>query len=127
MLRLWRESCAFRGCLVSLAAVLLLAGGSWLYLDWKMQRDLETTVARLERKGCPMSAAALAPGPVSDDENAAVLYQQVFRVDFEDPRSTESVFEQSGGAIDGLSALARAVEHQRPHLDHLMGPASVRG
>ncbi len=77
--------------------MLLVTGASWLYLDWKTSQQVETTVQRLKREGYSLSAAELAPGPVPDDENAAVLYQQVFRVNFDDPRGSDSIWELHGG------------------------------
>jgi len=94
---LWRRSCAFRGCVIALAATVLVLVGPRLYLDWRTQRDMEAAFERIERGGYPRSPAELAPGPVPDDDNAAVLYQQVFRVEFDGVRSHTPFFETMPG------------------------------
>jgi hypothetical protein len=56
--------------------------GLWHCYDAKWGRELEARLAALQAQGIPLSIADAAPGPVPDDENAAVLYQTVFRVSF---------------------------------------------
>jgi hypothetical protein len=97
-MNLWRSSRTFRGCTITLAILLLVFAAPWLYLDWRMKRDVEETFARLEAAGYPMSLNELAPGPVPDDQNAAVLYQQVFRVDFETGENDNAFSKITGSA-----------------------------
>ncbi len=59
-----------------------LPAGLWFYRDYTLGKRLEAELAALKAAGMPVSLAEAAPKPVPDDENAAVLYQQVFRVDF---------------------------------------------
>ncbi|MFQ5811102.1 MAG: hypothetical protein ACE5JM_15900, partial [Armatimonadota bacterium] len=47
---------------------------------WDAQ--LQAELAALRQQGVPMTIGEVAPGPVPDAENAAVLYQRVFQVEF---------------------------------------------
>lgn len=115
MLRLWRESCAFRGCVVALAVILLVIVAPWLYLDWRTQRDMEAAFERLAQSGYPTSLADLAPGPVPDEQNAAALYQKVFRLDFDNPGYSDDLLSSTPGAQAVYDYLSGDV-----------GPATVR-
>lgn len=114
---LWRRSRVFRALAIALAVIVLAFVAPWLYLDWRMARDVEDTFARLERAGRPMSLTELAPKPVPDSENAAVLYQEVFRVDFETGESSSLLSNASGvGAVDDYSTGAIGPAAARPVL-----------
>ncbi len=78
------RSCWVKAITVVLLAVLLLAG-VWLYFDIKYQRMIDVELARIRAEGWPTTLAEGAPKPVSDEQNAAVLYQQVFQIDFDAP------------------------------------------
>ncbi len=62
--------------------LLVLPAGLWFYRDYTLGHRLEAELDELKGAGMPVSMPEAAPKPVPDDENAAVLYQQVFRVDF---------------------------------------------
>ena len=78
------RSCWVKAIAIVLLAVLLLAG-VWLYFDIKYQRMIDAELARIRAEGWPVTAAECAPEPVPDEQNAAVLYQQLFQVDFDAP------------------------------------------
>ncbi len=65
---------------VAAAAVVVLALGTagWAQpnMDWGAQ--LAAELAALKAQGVPLTLAEAAPKPVPDDQNAAILYQQVF-------------------------------------------------
>ena len=62
--------------------VLVLPVALWFYRDYTLGKELEGRLAALKAQGMPLSLAEAAPKPVANEENAAVLYQQVFQVDF---------------------------------------------
>ena len=68
---------------VIILLVLVLPPAAWFYRDYALGKRLEAELAALQAQGMPVSLAEAAPKPVPDDQNAAVLYQQVFRVDFQ--------------------------------------------
>jgi hypothetical protein len=64
------------------AALALALFLSWGYLNLKWSRELDRRLRALRAAGQPMQAGEVACGPVPEAQNAAVLYQQVFRVSF---------------------------------------------
>ncbi|MEA3403050.1 MAG: hypothetical protein U9R79_17545 [Armatimonadota bacterium] len=95
--RAWHRSCALRGAVYLLLAVIILGGVPWAYAYWRTERELAAELERIEQSGDPMTLAEMAPQPVPDDQNAAVLYQQVFRVDLRpDAEDRESVLAATG-------------------------------
>ena len=68
---------------VIILLVLVLPPAAWFYRDYALGKRLQAELAALQARGMPVSLAEAAPKPVPDDQNAAVLYQQVFRVDFQ--------------------------------------------
>jgi len=71
--------------LVGLGLLVVILFGLWLYFDAKYQHMIDVELARIRAEGWPVTAAECAPEPVPDKQNAAVLYQQVFQVDFDAP------------------------------------------
>ena len=71
--------------LVGLGLLVVILFGLWLYFDIKYQHMIDAELARIRAEGWPVTAAECAPEPVPDKQNAAVLYQQVFQVDFDAP------------------------------------------
>ncbi len=78
------RSCWVKAIAIVLLAVVLLAG-IWLYFNIKYQRMIDAELARIRAEGWPVTAAECAPEPVPNEQNAAVLYQQVFQIDFDAP------------------------------------------
>ncbi len=62
--------------------VFILPPALWVYRDVTTARQLEAELAALRAQGMPVTMVEAAPQPVPDDQNAAVLYQQVFQVQF---------------------------------------------
>ncbi len=56
--------------------------GLYFWRDYTLGRRLEAELSALRASGAPLTWEEAAPKPVPDDQNAAVLYQQVFHVDF---------------------------------------------
>ncbi len=75
-----------RAIALFLAAMLLLSVAGWIYYDVKFGRELKAELAALRAQGMPLTLAEAAPQPVPDDQNAAVLYQKVFDVQFREQR-----------------------------------------
>jgi hypothetical protein len=61
-------------CLVSLVAVGLIVNG---ILAWRADSQLQAKVTEIRAAGDPASIAELAPEPVPDDENAAVILERI--------------------------------------------------
>jgi len=78
--------------------VFVLPPALWVYRDVTTARQLEAELAALRAQGMPVTMVEAAPKPVPDDQNAAVLYQQVFQVQF-GPGSSYA----SGRSIGGLT------------------------
>ena len=70
---------------IGFGLILILLFGLWLYFDIKYQHMIDVELARIRAEGWPVTAAECAPEPVLDAQNAAVLYQQVFQIDFDAP------------------------------------------
>lgn len=67
---------------LGIVALLALLAILWAYFNVKLGRQLDANLAALRGEGMPVTMVEAAPRPVPEQENAAVLYQQVFRVDF---------------------------------------------
>ncbi|MGC9319987.1 MAG: hypothetical protein ACP5KN_18290 [Armatimonadota bacterium] len=80
--RAWRQSCALRGTVYALVAVALLVVAPWWYLVHRSRAMLQEELQRIEDAGEPVTLAEAAPEPVPPDQNAALLYEQVFNVSF---------------------------------------------
>ncbi|MCK4323670.1 MAG: hypothetical protein KAW89_04015 [Armatimonadetes bacterium] len=92
--------------------VFILPPALWVYRDVTTARQLEAKLAALRAQGMPVTMTEAAPKPVPDDQNAAVLYQQVFQVQF-GPRGTSS----PGRSIGNLTAAEEEI------LSRYLGPA----
>ena len=68
-----------------LLVLFVLLAIPWTYFNIKWGRELEAKLAALKAEGMPLTFAEAAPQPVPDDQNAAVVYQEVFRVHFHYP------------------------------------------
>ncbi len=60
--------------------VFVLAAIPWTCLNIKWGRRLQRELAALKADGMPVSPQDLIPKPIPDADNAAVVYQQVFRI-----------------------------------------------
>ncbi len=65
-----------------LLVLFVLVAIPWTYFNIKWGRELEAELAALKAQGMPLTMVEAAPKPVPDDQNAAVVYQEVFRVHF---------------------------------------------
>ena len=61
-------------CLVGLVAVGLIVNG---ILAWRANSQLQARVTEIRAAGEPASIAELAPAPVPDNENAAVILERI--------------------------------------------------
>ncbi len=80
--------------------VFVLPPSLWVYRDVTTARQLEAKLAALRAQGMPVTMVEAAPQPVPDDQNAAVLYQQVFQVQF-GPGSSYGSGRSIGGGLTG--------------------------
>jgi len=67
------------------AIILFVLGtpiGIWWYYDAKWGRQLDKELAALRAQEAPLTIIEAVPAPPPDDENAAVLYQEIFQVRF---------------------------------------------
>ncbi len=64
--------------------VIVVVGGiPWTYFNIKYSREIARELTRLREAGEPLSITEMIPEPVPDDQNAAMLYQEVFQVSFD--------------------------------------------
>lgn len=80
--------------------VFVLPPALWVYRDVTTARQLEAKLAALRAQGMPVTMIEAAPEPVPDDQNAAILYQQVFQVQF-GPVSSYGSGRSIGGGLTG--------------------------
>lgn len=67
--------------------------GLYFWRDYTLGRRLEAELSALRASGAPLTWEEAAPKPVPDDQNAAVLYQQVFHATFS-PAHSNRVFPE---------------------------------
>ncbi len=89
---------AARRIAVAVLVLFVLAAIPWTYFNIKWGRELEAKLAELKAQGMPLTMAEAAPKDVPDAQNAAVLYQKVFKVQF-----LPAVPVSSEGSMGGLS------------------------
>ena len=95
-----RGSCAARAALWLLAPALLLTGALLLFGRGSRQ-GLEAEIERIRAAGEPVTVAEALPGPVPDDQNAALIYQRLFRIQMRGGNlQADSVLTATG--YDGL-------------------------
>ena len=62
-------------------SILLVVGViSYTIFNYILTRQLERELTEIRKSGAPVSLQELAPPPVPDTENAAILYQQAFHL-----------------------------------------------
>jgi len=69
--------------IITVLVVFVVGGIPWTYLNIKYSGEVERELARLRDAGEPLTIEEMIPDPVPDDQNAAVIYQEVFDVSFE--------------------------------------------
>ena len=113
-----------------LAAILLLPVAVWFYYDSKFGRQLEAKLAALKAQGMPLTLAEAAPQPVPDDQNAAVLYQKVFNVQFVREQRYDWEKGMAGLSRDELDLLSHYCKDSNIQLENevrqLLARAEVR-
>lgn len=72
---------------------IVLPLGLYLWRDYQLGRRLQSEIEAIRRRGEPLTLLEAAPKPVPDDQNAAVLYQQVFRATFS-PAHSNRIFAE---------------------------------
>ena len=88
-----------------------------------LQKRWDDKLAELRKKGEPVSMAELAPPALPDDQNAAVLHEQAFKLLEDIPRGTDSRLNEllpRKGAVPKAVDLAEArklLESCKPALD----------
>ncbi len=88
---LWRRSGALRWTVYLLLIFVVPQSILWVTLDTINRRKVEQKLQALRDAGEPVTRSEAAPAPVPDDQNAAVLYQQVIRVDFNNYSNSTNV------------------------------------
>ncbi len=63
-----------------LLVLFVLAAIPWTYFNIKYGRELEAELGRIKAAGQPVTMSEVAPDPVPNEQNAAVLYERVFNV-----------------------------------------------
>jgi len=93
----WHRSGALRWTVYLLLIFVVPQTCLWVTLDTINRRKVERKLQAIRDAGDPVTMTEAAPAPVPDDQNAAILYQQLFRVDFKDEyHSKESLLEATG-------------------------------
>ncbi len=72
---------------------IVLPLGLYLWRDYQLGRQLQAEIDAIRRRGEPLTLLEAAPKPVPDDQNAAVLYQQVFHATFS-PAHSNRIFPE---------------------------------
>lgn len=60
--------------------LLVLLAIPWTYFNIKWGRELEAELADLKEQGAPVTIMDAVPEPVPDEQNAAVVYEELFQV-----------------------------------------------
>ncbi len=74
----WLSVAIPRAFLVGLV-LFVLAAIPWTYFNIKWGRQVEAQLAALKAEGKPVTMLEAVPKPVPEDQNAAVVYQEVFQ------------------------------------------------
>ncbi len=121
---------AGRVCWKVAVAVILVGIGAYLYLDHSTRGELEKLRLDIERRGGTLEIAALAPAPIPDEENAAILYQEAFLLLQQGSEEEQKALEilpwggtESRGA--NISALRSLLKKNEAAL-HLVNEATLR-
>ena len=69
----------YRTLLIALAALIALPFVMWGGLTWQTGRALQAELNKVKASGAPLTMAQVAPPPVPDNQNAALLYIKAFR------------------------------------------------
>ena len=69
----------YRTLLIALAALIALPFVMWGGLTWQTGRALQAELNKVRAAGAPLTMAQVAPPPVPDNQNAALLYVKAFR------------------------------------------------
>ena len=85
-----RTVSCLRGLGIVVLVLVAIPAIPWLYLNYKYGREVRTELQRIRDAGEPVTTAEAAPKPVPDDQNAAILYLQVFHVSFDQPLPEET-------------------------------------
>ena len=88
-----------------LIVLLAFSAAVWWYFDIKWGRDLKAEMAALKDEGIPVRLEDIMPRPVPEEQNAATLYQKVFRVRFTRLKIDDVSFSRSvyASGMAGLS------------------------
>ncbi|UCH34553.1 MAG: hypothetical protein JSV65_18855 [Armatimonadota bacterium] len=129
---------SWRTPLILIGVILALAVLGYALLDWETARALQAELDRLRAAGEPLTMAEVAPDPVPDSDNAALLYIEAFAHVQEDRRlhdicrglkmapstaARRKLIEELRPLVDanrqGLAIAARAAQlpHSRLELD----------
>ena len=71
-----------RGCGLTVPALLVVGAAVWLTAYLYYGHQVAVQLAQIRAAGEPTTLAEIAPRPVPDDQNAAVIYQQLFGINF---------------------------------------------
>lgn len=112
-----RRPTGWRTCLLLVAGLILLLGlliwSLFAVTCYVLERKVQQKRGELQAQGIPVTIAEIIPEPVPDDENAAVVYQQVFQVDFDAEVGAQGPELFAGLSDEDFKALAGFVDN--PH------------
>ncbi len=95
--RVWRRSSALRWTVYLLLIFVVPQTCLWVTVDTINRGKVERKLQAVRDAGDPVTLAEAVPAAVPDEQNAAILYQQVFRVDFENfSHSKDSLLKATG-------------------------------
>ena len=100
-----------------LLVLFVLAAIPWTYFNIKWGRELEAKLAELKAQGMPLTLAEAAPKPVPASQNAAVLYQEIFGVQF--PPNEPTMLEEAMGGLskDDREVFSAYLKEATPELE----------
>ncbi len=96
----------------TLLVVFVVGGIPWTYFNIKYSREVERELTRLRDAGEPLTIEEMIPEPVPDDQNAAVIYQEVFQVDLD--RGTPQPERKTAFGVMPPDEHKRLAESMRP-------------
>ncbi len=97
---LWHRSGALRWTVYLLLIFVVAPVTLWVTLDTINRRKVARQLQAIRDAGYPVTMTEAAPALVPDDQNAAILYQQVFRVDLSNPHSNSHSLLDAPGHSD---------------------------
>ena len=90
-----------------IALFVALPVGLYFWRDYTLGRQLQAELDAIKQRGEPLTLVKATAESVPDDENAAVLYQQVFQVDFTTGTSSSLLVDFTPDELDLVGRFSR--------------------